>query len=128
MLLAITPNPVCVSGLCLKSKPQLPTALVQVSGQPAKRNSLPRSTRLLAGVTEIESTADFPQKLGRPEMAYQVGEAFVQNGRAVFARSCYQVFVASRVRRNNQGQASWQSQRQTVCGTTQKHRKENGRV
>jgi hypothetical protein len=31
--LEITQSPVCASGLCLKSKQQLPTALAQVSGR-----------------------------------------------------------------------------------------------
>jgi len=31
------------------------------------------------GDTEIESAAAIPEKLGRPEMAYQVGKAVVKN-------------------------------------------------
>jgi hypothetical protein len=57
--------------LCPKSKPQQPKELAQVSGQRVKRSLLPRSTKRLAGVTEIESASEIIEGLGRPKMENQ---------------------------------------------------------
>ncbi len=59
-LATTTPSLACVSESWLRSNQQQHMVLAQVSGARGKRSWWPRSTRLLAGVTEIESTADFP--------------------------------------------------------------------
>jgi hypothetical protein len=45
--------------------------LAQANGLPVKHNLLLKSTRKLAGVTEIESASEIIEGLGRPEMENQ---------------------------------------------------------
>ena len=71
------------SGSCHRSRPLPPRVRLPVSGRLARPSSWPRSTRPQAGGTEIESPSEVPEGLDRSEVAHQVRQAIVQDGRAV---------------------------------------------
>lgn len=88
-----TLNPRCASASLTRSRHRQRKAPKQDSGQRAKPNFLPSSTKPKAAGTAInhESTTTFAQGMDRPEMAHKIRQAIIQNGRAVPPRGCDQV-------------------------------------